>query len=64
MSLYQVEMLCRVAIMDMNIHVSESDLFSCHWKWRIEPLLKCGTRLEYGGQEDIEETPQLWETVL
>ena len=39
-------------------------LFSCHGKRSIEPLLEGGTRLEDSGQQEIQQSPQLWKFVL
>lgn len=39
-------------------------LLSSHGKGSIEPLLKCTAALENGGQEEVEQGPQLRQLVL
>ena len=46
------------------MNLKSRHLLSSHGKWCVEPLLKCGHRLEDGGQEEVEQSPQLWQTVL
>lgn len=43
---------------------AHTHLFSSHSKGRIEPLLKGAAALEDGGQQEIEECPELRELVL
>lgn len=37
---------------------------SCHGKWSIEPLFKGAAALEDSGQEEVEQSPKLWQLVL
>ena len=39
-------------------------LFARDSEWSIEPLLKGVAGLEDGGQQEVEEGPQLWQLVL
>lgn len=39
-------------------------LFSGSSKWSIEPLLEGGAALEDGGQQEVEQRPQLRQLVL
>lgn len=39
-------------------------LFSCHGKGGVEPLLKGAAAFENGGQEEVEQRPELRQFVL
>ena len=45
-------------------HYGSTHLLSCWCKWCIEPLLKCAARLEDSWQQEIQQSPQLWEFIL
>lgn len=43
---------------------TRTDLLSGHGEGRVEPLLKGAAALEDGGQQEVEERPELGELVL